>query len=377
MDEPSWITQPGTPSSVQSIIDANQPDSATGGEIPMNCTSGILATVNRGDEEAASTDLPGILKMIQQAGITDPAQQAYILATAQTEDDFTPRDEGRDKLINSGSAGIYTGRGDVQLTGRSNYQYWTNRLGVDLIDNPELANRPDLSAEILVYGMRDGTFTGRKLSQYINSSTGHFDFAGARHIVNDSDKTGTTAEAAQRFYTALKDCSSSTSSTGSSSGSGGTITTQQYPGKLISSADGNATEQKITQAINARYGESSANDPNTGGGVNACAYEVNLVLQDAIGHKIGGSAFDNVVAVNQSLNSGSGTAINASEAHAGDIIISPGDAHIGFCISDGCSQVLSNSSSKGHFSWVTSLSGWNSYWQQKHSGQSQFYRVNG
>jgi hypothetical protein len=326
--------------------------------------------VNRGDEEAASTDLPRILQDIQAAGVTDPAQQAYILATAQTEDDFTPRDEGRDKLTNSGSAGIYTGRGDVQLTGISNYQYWTNRLGVDLINHPELANRPDLSAEILVYGMRDGTFTGRKLGQYINSSTSHFDFAGARHIVNDSDKTGTTAESAQRFYTALENCSSS----GDSGSSGGATTTQNYSGKLISSANGNATEQKIVQAINAHYGASSAGGPSSGR--QACAYEVNQVLELAVHHTIGSNT-NYVPSVESALQHGSGTQVEPDQAHAGDVVVFDGtkDEHIGFCMDDGCTKVISNSSSKATFSWVSSRSFYDSYY---HSNSSlHIYRVNG
>jgi hypothetical protein len=355
---------------VQSIIDANQPDSSAGGETPMNCTSGILAAVNPGDENAAASRLPALLDAIQNAGITDPAQRAYILATAQTEDSFTPQDEGDDSFKRSGKAGIYYGRGDVQLTWKSNYQYWSRRLGVDLVGSPELANRSDISAEILVQGMRDGTFTGQKLSQYINSSTGHLDFAGARHIVNDSDKTGATAEAAQSFYSALQNCSSS----GGSGSSGGATTTQSYPGKLISSADGNATEQKIVQAINAHYGASSAGGPDQGN--EACAYELNQVLQSAIDKKIGVNT-NSVPSVETALESGDGTQIHPEQAHAGDIVVFRGTRgeHIGFCTNDGCSQVISNSSSKASFTWVSSRSYYDSYYSSNSS--EHIYRVNG
>lgn len=45
----------------------------------------------------------------------------------------------------------YHGRGYIQLTGRSNYQMAGDALGVDLINKPELAARPEIAAQIAVW----------------------------------------------------------------------------------------------------------------------------------------------------------------------------------------------------------------------------------
>ena len=43
----------------------------------------------------------------------------------------------------------YKGRGYIQLTGRANYRYFGNKLGVDLENNPDLAMRPDIAAKVV------------------------------------------------------------------------------------------------------------------------------------------------------------------------------------------------------------------------------------
>ena len=45
----------------------------------------------------------------------------------------------------------YHGRGYIQLTGRDNYRMASDGLGVDLINNPELAGKPDVAAKIAVW----------------------------------------------------------------------------------------------------------------------------------------------------------------------------------------------------------------------------------
>lgn len=45
----------------------------------------------------------------------------------------------------------YHGRGYIQLTGRSNYQMAGDALGIDLINKPELAAKPDIAAQIAVW----------------------------------------------------------------------------------------------------------------------------------------------------------------------------------------------------------------------------------
>lgn len=117
--------------------------------------------------------------------------------------------EGRLDLGNTqpGDGQRFKGRGYVQITGRSNYTKWSQRLGIDLINNPGLASDPAIAAKILVLGMRDGSFTGVGLSNYINGSKQ--DFFNARRIVNGTDKASAIAQIAESYLNALRSASTS------------------------------------------------------------------------------------------------------------------------------------------------------------------------
>ncbi|MBD1806295.1 S8 family serine peptidase [Microcoleus sp. FACHB-SPT15] len=171
----------------------------------------------------ARESIPVILAACEAAGVTEPAQIAYILATAQHEshlgqwmEELASGEayEGRTDLGNTqpGDGVRYKGRGYVQITGRSNYTNWSRRLGIDLVNQPELASDPEIAAQILVEGMRDGTFTGVGLSDYISGS--NIDFYNARRIVNGTDRASEIAQMAERYYNVLN--STSDSDTGSS-----------------------------------------------------------------------------------------------------------------------------------------------------------------
>ena len=118
-------------------------------------------------------------------GLTLPSQKAYVLATVEHETarTFTP-------LIEYGGSKTryapYWGRGYVQLTWRSNYQKYGQILGVDLVGKPELAKDPNIALFILVHGFKTGAFTGKKLTDYVNTSKR--DFVGARRCINGTDK---------------------------------------------------------------------------------------------------------------------------------------------------------------------------------------------
>jgi predicted chitinase len=155
---------------------------------------------------------PAIVAEAQKEGVTNKAQLAYILATTVHEsgagkymEELASGSayEGRSDLGNthSGDGVRYKGRGYVQITGRNNYTNWSKKLGIDLVGNPELAERPEIAAQILVRGMKEGSFTGKKLDDYINGS--HTDFTGARRIVNGTDKAGTFAATAQAILKAM------------------------------------------------------------------------------------------------------------------------------------------------------------------------------
>jgi predicted chitinase len=57
---------------------------------------------------------------------------------------------GRMGNVNPGDGYKFRGRGDTQLTGRAQYEAMGKKLGVDLVNNPELAADPKYSAKIAV-----------------------------------------------------------------------------------------------------------------------------------------------------------------------------------------------------------------------------------
>lgn len=146
----------------------------------------------------------------------DQYRLAYVLATAWHEtgrfkwlkEIWGPtaaqkRYEGREDLGNTiaGDGKKFMGRGLVHITGRRNYTDWSRRLGLDLLKEPHLAEELPIAARILVEGMVKGTFTGKKLQDYINSD--QCDFVGARRIVNGTDKAALIAGYAEKFSAAL------------------------------------------------------------------------------------------------------------------------------------------------------------------------------
>lgn len=141
---------------------------------------------------------------------------AYVLATAWHEtgrfkwlkEIWGPtaaqrRYEGREDLGNTvaGDGNKFMGRGLVHITGRRNYTDWSKRLGIDLLKGPQRAEELPTAARILVEGMVKGTFTGKKLQDYINSD--QCDFVAARRVVNGQDKAALIAGYAEKFAAAL------------------------------------------------------------------------------------------------------------------------------------------------------------------------------
>lgn len=159
--------------------------------------------------QKARESVPLILDECQASGVVNKKHIAYILATAQHEshlgrwmEEFASgwAYEGRANLGNTqpGDGPRYKGRGFVQLTGRRNYTFWKDRLGIDLVNRPEIAKEFAIAAKILVQGMRDGTFTGKKLSDYIGN-----DFINARRIINHTDRARLIAAIAEEFLEVL------------------------------------------------------------------------------------------------------------------------------------------------------------------------------
>lgn len=208
-----------------------------------NTVGGYVGEV--GAKRIAGID--AILDAFDTEGVTDPRWMAYVLATPmiETGETFAPITEslnyseasllskfgkritaaqakkygrnashaanqeaigniiyggpwGKTNLGNklTGDGFKYRGRGLVQTTGRRLYEIF------GYADNPEAVGDIKISADIMVRGMRDGTFTGKKLSDYFNDDK--TDWTNARRIVNGVDRAADIARIAQVFYKALQ-----------------------------------------------------------------------------------------------------------------------------------------------------------------------------
>lgn len=137
-------------------------------------------------------------------------EAAYVLATAywETARTFLPVKEafylGPKAAAYQKKLRYYPwhGRGFAQLTWEANYKKAGDAIGVDLIKNPDLAMEPENAAQILVLGMKDGWFTGKKLSDYITLKRS--DYTNARRIVNGTDQADEIASLARKFNAELK-----------------------------------------------------------------------------------------------------------------------------------------------------------------------------
>lgn len=105
--------------------------------------------------------------------------------------------------LSPGDGKRYPGKGFVQLTGRANYKKAGDRLGIDLVNNPDRAMEPDIAAKIMFAGMTEGWFTGKKLSDYFAPGKKP-DPMAARKIINGTDKASLIAVYYDKFLAALE-----------------------------------------------------------------------------------------------------------------------------------------------------------------------------
>ena len=184
------------------IFFAEVRDHVFGGSMYQGQVDGCLAILNAWEQHAPASD---------------PRFIAYSLATTfhETARSMAPVRElgaGRGRAYGNPVPPynqIYYGRGLVQLTWERNYTYATKRLrelglvgsDVDLVRNPDLAMRPDIAAAVLVCGMSEGWFTGRKLIDYFRGTRS--DWVDARVIINGHDRAALIASYGMAFYHAL------------------------------------------------------------------------------------------------------------------------------------------------------------------------------
>jgi predicted chitinase len=204
------------------------------------------------EKSYARFHIPFIIRECFARKVSDPAQIAYILATAAIESRWGryKLDSGLDqrlveKTYSSDLVGTpeeinyfrkydalygnkrdingrpdyqddyyqYRGRGYVQITYRDNYRrvsqtLWNNRV---LEYSPEQAEKPQIAAQILVEGMKRGLFVQvETLKDYINSKQRLFHWEAARNLVNPGEGYSNTearykiARLAEIYYSILK-----------------------------------------------------------------------------------------------------------------------------------------------------------------------------
>lgn len=141
------------------------------------------------DFSSKAGTIEAIKRECSAQGLGLPTQIAYTLASIQHEtgNTFRPVEEGYYvKDPESYQKGLkyypYYGRGFIQITWRENYDKFSKILGIDLIDNKGEALEPNISLFIAIYGLKHGSFTGKKLTDYINDT--QTDFLNARRCVN-------------------------------------------------------------------------------------------------------------------------------------------------------------------------------------------------
>ena len=100
-----------------------------------------------------------------------------------------------------GDGARFKGRGYSMITGRDNYRRLGVRVGVPLEAEPERALEPPVAYAILSVGMREGLFTGKKLSNYFNDT--RCDYVNSRRIINGLDRAELIASYAQVLASAL------------------------------------------------------------------------------------------------------------------------------------------------------------------------------
>ncbi len=132
-------------------------------------------------------------------------------------------------------------------------------------------------------------------------------------------------------------------------------------------AGGNFNEA-IHNAAKSLQGMDTSSGPD--GGNLACAWAVTKVLKKAGVAPIGSNT-NYVPSVLDALKGGRGRPITKAEVLPGDIVIASNIGHIGIAMSNGAGQVLSNSSSRRAFRWMSGPN-FDGYYG---SGSSTFYRV--
>ena len=151
--------------------------------------------------------ITAIIYECKAQGLVLDTQIAYVLATTQWETNRTFKpvreaywlsEQWRRRNLRYYP---YYGRGFVQLTWKNNYKKYAEILDLNMVSSPDIAMRPKIALFVLVHGFKTGIFTGRKISDYINTEKA--DFIKARRCINGSDQAHAIASIAEDFLDRL------------------------------------------------------------------------------------------------------------------------------------------------------------------------------
>jgi len=164
-------------------------------------------------EQSQVDGLNFLLDRFEQEQNLTIGQIAYMLASVkhETANTYKPIREkggwnyfkylvGRLGIRSLTEANQRNGRGYIQITGLTNDIMFAKRIGVDLVNHPEKALEPEVAFKIMVIGMTEGLFTGKRLGLNTSEAT----FVRDRQVVNGKDKAQLIAGYATKFLQILE-----------------------------------------------------------------------------------------------------------------------------------------------------------------------------
>lgn len=168
--------------------------------------------------ENIEQNLPFVLTALEKVELFDKNMVLMALATIRAETaGFVPIDEmvskyntappgppfnlydNRADLGNEGhpDGERYKGRGFIQLTGKDNYRRYGQKIGVGnmLLDNPDLANSPQIAAQILAAFLKDKELKIREALGEDRLDIARRHVNGGTHGLSNFEKAFRTGEA--------------------------------------------------------------------------------------------------------------------------------------------------------------------------------------
>jgi putative chitinase len=181
-----------------------------GGRLQPQQVAGISAILKEWDNTSAGGDLRQLAYMLatthhetgrKMLPIREMGSSAYFrrMYDVSGERPQLARANGNTRV---GDGARFSGRGFVQLTWKNNYRRAGEKVGLDLVAQPDLALQLQPAIRILFAGMAEGWFTGKRLSDYF--TTEKTDWFNARRIINGLDRARMIAGYARQYWSALQ-----------------------------------------------------------------------------------------------------------------------------------------------------------------------------